>query len=59
MTHKWTVKLQGRKQGAIGLHGTEKRTYEMIAETQEMASDGARRLAYEDGLEHVTIISAK
>lgn len=57
---KFHVVVTGRKAGAIGLHGTERREYPLIeAESMEKACDAARSMAIDDGLEHTSIKFAK
>lgn len=62
---QYRVSISARKQGAIGIHGTEKRSYTVDAETIAEATRSAIDRAYEGGgiehvhVEHVYLISTK
>ena len=56
----YIVKISARKEGAIGQHGTERRTYEIEAQDREHVNGLAIDAAYrEGGIEHVRVISVQ
>ncbi len=54
MKKLYSVETFARKEGAIGLHGTERRVYTVYASSETRARMAAIDAAYEEGgLEHV------
>jgi hypothetical protein len=55
----YLVKISARKEGAIGTHGTERREYEIQAESPHDVNRLAIERAYQEGgLEHVRVHAA-
>jgi len=54
---QFRVKITAQQLGAIGKHGTEKRTYTIDADKEDMARALAIDRACNDGLQHVKIVS--
>jgi hypothetical protein len=57
---KYEVDISARKEGAIGIHGTERRRYTVEAASPDDVNKAAIDAAYkEGGIEHINILRVK